>query len=502
MTSVFRLCIGKPAAGGALLALNLAGVAAVFAAGAVPAHPTFSEHVAPIIFQNCVTCHRPGEAAPFTLMNYQEVRKRGKQIAQVTASTYMPPWHAELGHVDFANPRILSADHIAILGDWYRQGMPEGDVAKLPARPKFPEGWQLGEPDLVVRMSEAYEVYAEGSDIYRNFVLPLNLAEDKWVKAIEFRPGARRVVHHALFFIDDSGAARKYDKADPEPGFKGMGRATRQFTPVGGWAVGTNVRALPADLAYHYPKDADLVLQTHFHPSGKVEKEISTVGLYFADKPPQNTFVGVQLPPAFGALSGLDIPPGASHYVIKDSFVLPVSGEAFAIGGHAHYLGRQMTMKATFPDGRTRWLLKIPDWDFAWQEQYAFKERLTLPAGTRLEVEISYDNSADNPRNPTSPPTRVKWGPMSTDEMGSVTVQVVPANDRDAQKLRQALRDHSTDLLVDRAIEDPRRGGIVKSMLERFDTNRDGKVEGEERTALRAFIQSSGMLGGRDNSSF
>lgn len=464
--------------------------------------PTFTEAVAPIIFQNCVSCHRPGEAAPFALLTYQDVKKRGKQIAEVTAQKYMPPWHAELGHVEFADPRILSDAQIATLREWHRTGMPEGDAAKLPQRPEFPEGWQLGKPDLVVKMPEAYQVYAEGKDIYRHFVFPLNLPKDKWVKAVEFRPGARSVVHHALFFLDTTGKAREYDAADPEPGYKGMGRGNRQFTPVGGWAVGSNVRALPEDLAYHYPKDADLVLQTHFHPTGKAEEEVSTVGIYFADKPPQRTFVGVQLPPAFGAISGIDIPAGTTNYLVKDSFTLPVDVQGFAVGAHAHYLGKEMKMKATFPDGRQQWLLKIPDWDFAWQEQYTYKNRLPLPKGTQLDVEISYDNSATNPRNPTSPPKRVKWGPMSTDEMGSITVHVIPVRETDAPELRKSLKSHSTDLLIDRTLENPKRPGLVKGLVERFDKNADGKIDGEERGPLRAFIQESGWFAGQENNSF
>ena len=464
--------------------------------------PTFTEHVAPIVFQNCVACHRPGEAAPFPLLTYQDVKKRGKQIAEVTAKKFMPPWHAELGHVEFVQPRILSDEQIATLREWHRAGMPEGDPARLPKPPQFPEGWSLGKPDLIVKMTEAYQVYAEGKDIYRNFVFPLNLPEDKWIKAIEYRPGARTVVHHALFFLDVTGKAREYDAADPEPGYKGMGRGNRQFTPVGGWAVGSNVRALPDDLAYHYPKDADLVLQTHFHPTGKAEEEISTVGLYFADKPPQRTFVGVQLPPAFGAISGVDIPAGETNYLIKDSFTLPIDVEGFAIGAHAHYLGKVMNMKATFPDGQTKWLLKVPDWDFAWQEQYAYKNRLPLPKGTKLDVEITYDNSASNPRNPTSPPKRVKWGPMSTDEMGSITVHVIPARESDAPELRKALKGHSVDLLIDRAMENPKRAGMVKGLVERFDKNADGKIDGDERAPLRTFIQESGFLGGQENNSF
>jgi len=463
--------------------------------------PTFTENVAPIVFQNCVSCHRPGEIGPFPLITYQDVRKRSRQIAEVTGTKFMPPWHAESGHIEFLNPRVLSEEQIATLRRWHESGAPEGDPKKLPKLPAFPEGWQYGKPDLVLKMDRPFKLYAEGKDIYRNFVFPLNLPEDKWVRAIEFRPGARSIVHHALFYLDVSGAAREADDADPEPGYEDKGRIVRQSTPVGGWAVGSNVRVLPDGLAYRYPKSADLVVQTHFHPTGKAEEELTTIGLYFTEKPKQS-FVGIQVPPAFGEISGIEIPAGESNYVVRDAVTVPVDVEAFSIAAHAHYLGKVMTMKATLPDGREQILLKIPDWDFAWQEQFTFKQRVKLPKGTRLETELVYDNSATNPRNPTSPPVRVKWGPMSTDEMGSITVHVVAVREEDTAALRDALREHAAEMVIDRALKRSNRPPMVKAMLERFDKNGDGQLDADERPALRDFIKNSGALPGGLNNTF
>lgn len=480
----------------------LAQTGRVTASNPASSGPTFNEHVAAIVFQNCASCHRPGEIGPFPLLTYQDVRKRSRLIAEVTENRVMPPWHAESGHVEFLNPRVLSEAQINIVRRWHEAGAPEGDPQKLPKQPEFPEGWQLGTPDLVVKMDRPFKLYAEGRDIYRNFVFPLNLPEDKWVKAIEFRPSARSIVHHALFFLDDSGAARAADAAEPEPGYAEQGRLGRTFTPVGGWAVGSNVRVLPDGLAYRYPKNADLVVQTHFHPSGKEEEELSTIGLYFAEQPPQRSFVGIQLPPAFGEISGIDIPAGEASYVVRDSFTLPVDIEAFGVAAHAHYLGKVMTLKATLPDGREQVLLKIPDWDFAWQEQYTFQARVKLPKGTRLESELIYDNSATNPRNPTSPPMRVKWGPMSTDEMGSITLQAVAAREEETDALRDALKHHAADMVIDRALKQPKRGAMVKAFLERFDQDGDGELNAEERAGLRTFIISSGALPGLANNTF
>ena len=463
---------------------------------------TFTVHVAPIIFQNCASCHRPGEAAPFTLLTYEDVRKRGKMIAEVTARKIMPPWHAETGHVEFLNARVLSAAQIATLQAWHQQGMPEGEPARLPKPPTFTAGWQLGQPDLIVKMDQPFKIYAEGRDIYRNFVFPLNLTEDKWVKAVEFRPSARSVVHHALFYQDATGIARKLDAEDPLAGYKGVDRASRSFNPAGGWAVGSNVRVLPEGLAYTYAKGTDLVVQTHFHPVGKAEEETSTVGIHFTDRAPSRTFVGVQLPPVFGEISGMDIPTGEKNYVLRSAFTLPVDVEAFAVAPHAHYLGKTMVMTATLPEGKVLTLLKITNWDFAWQEQYTYKQHVPLPRGTRLEVAMSYDNSAENPKNPKSPPVRVKWGPNSTDEMGSISLQVIPVREPDGPVLRAALRDFATDILIDRVVGEPRRAAMVQAMLLQFDANGNGKLDDAERPALRTFIQSSAMFPPQLNNTF
>ncbi len=470
------------------------------AANSLPASVTFTEHVAPILFQNCTRCHRPGEAAPFSLLNFQDAHKRGKQIAEVTAKRFMPPWHAEHGHVEFSNERRLTDDQIAVLSAWHQQGMKQGDPAKLPATPKFTEGWQLGKPDLIVKMPEPFEVSAEGRDIYWNFVLPLNLPEGKWVRAIEFRPQARSVVHHSLYFLDTTGTARQQDEKDPKPGYNGMNRSNSEFESLGGWALGGEPMSLPPELAYRFPTNSDLVLQTHFHPNGKVEHETSTVGIYFATKPPTRQFTTLQLPPLFGRLHAMDMPAGTNGYTVKDSFTLPIDMEAISVTPHAHYLAKTFLLTATRPGGKPQTLLKINDWDFNWQEDCAFKHRVPLPKGTRLDATITYDNSASNPHNPSSPPKRVKWGPMTTDEMAALTLSVIPARDAELARLRQAKKEHNIDLFIDRAQEStrPRDRERVQLMMTMFDKNTNGKIDTEERPPLRTFLQSSGMLKGLD----
>jgi mono/diheme cytochrome c family protein len=443
---------------------------------------TFSEHVAPIVFANCAPCHRPGEAAPFSLLSYRDVRPLAKAIATTTASHVMPPWKAGPSDYAFANARQLSPDQIATIQKWVADGALEGDPARLPAVPRFTEGWQLGPPDLTVTMSEAFEVPARGPDVYRNFAVPLNLDRDTWVRAIEFRPSARSVVHHSLFFLDATSASRERDAADPLPGFPGgmgggrvggsgrglaglLGRGggggaaadpvdddpvARVAGGLGGWALGGRALELPSGLAFFVAKGSDLVLSTHFHPSGKVEHEKSTVGLYFAPGPPKQAFTTIQLPPIFGVFEGLDIPADEGHYTLKDSFVIPIDVRAFSVGAHAHYLGKQMRLTATLPDGAVKTLLRIDDWDFSWQERYRFAEFVSLPKGTRLDAEVTYDNTSANKRNPSRPPVRVTWGEESTDEMGSIGLQVVAATPAELPQLRQAFLAHIRQAAVTR----------------------------------------------------
>jgi mono/diheme cytochrome c family protein len=451
------------------IALGLFSFAAATLQGAGAV--TFTENIAPIILQNCASCHRPGEAAPFSLLTYDDVRKKGALITAVTKSGYMPPWHAEHGYGDFADERRLTADQIALIDAWVKQGMPQGDPAKMPPAPKFAEGWHLGKPDLILEMPANFDLPASGSDIYRNFVIPTNLTEDKWVRAIEFRPSARKAVHHVLYAYDGSGNARRLDGHDGHPGFGGMSAVgvagtTGRSGSLGGWAVGATAAFLPDGLAFPLPKGSDLLLQMHFHLTGKPETERSTVGIYFADKAPERPMQNVQLPALFALGAGLDIPAGAAKYTVQDSIVLPVDVTAYLANAHAHYLAQEMKATATLPDGTIQPLLWIKDWDFNWQDRYTYKAPVHLPKGTRIDVKITYNNSADNPRNPRNPPKEVWWGEQSYDEMGSVSFAATTNNKEDQLALAQLLRDR-TRTAVARAILD---GTVTRIRKEQMDS--------------------------------
>jgi hypothetical protein len=334
--------------------------------------------------------------------------------------------------------------------------MPKGDPAKIPAPPKFPEGWQLGTPDLVVKMEKGFTVPAEGADIYRYQRIPLNLPDGKWVQAIELRPSARKVVHHVLYFAESTDEAKKIEAEQEASGSSGASmRFTRSMVPLGGIAVGGQPHLLPGGLALKLPKGTDLMFQYHFHPIGKEETEQSTIGLYFAKREPDHTLTSVQLPVTYALFSGLDIAPGQKDFRVRDSFVLPVDVQAVSVGAHAHYIGKTMRMTATFPDGAVKILLDIKDWDFAWQDRYFFESTVFLPKGTKLESEVSWDNSEDNPKNPSRPAIQVHWGEQTKDEMGAVTLAVYPAVESDLLTLQQKYREHVRDIARERIRQDP-----------------------------------------------
>lgn len=441
---------------------------------------TFSEDVAPILYANCVSCHRPGEAAPFSLITYDDVAKRAKLIAKVTQSRQMPPWHAAHGYGEFADERGLSDAQIATLRAWLDAGTPRGSRDRMPPLPQFTEGWQLGTPDLVLEMPEAFPVPAAGPDIYRNFVLPTGLAEDKWVRAVEFRPGTRKVVHHSLIHYIRGESAAKAASTDGKPGFGGAMPAgwIPAFAPAGElglWAVGATARALPDGLALPLPKGSDLVLQLHLHPTGKPEMERAKVGIYFAPSAPSRQIRQLGVLGFFGLLANIDIPPGEKNYTISGKLTLPADMHVLSVMAHAHYLGKEVKATATLPDGSTRPMLWIQDWDFNWQDRYFYKQPVALPKGTRIEVTISYDNSADNPRNPCNPPRRVRWGLQSTDEMGGVRFQMVPADEaaeaelqKSAAGMREALAKVARSEAVQEAIK--RAAQNDAEMQERFLT--------------------------------
>jgi hypothetical protein len=462
---------------------------------------TFSKDIAPIIFDNCTTCHRPGQIGPFPLTDYKTVKRRAKQIVEVTEDRTMPPWHADPGDVKFSNDRSLKPEQIKLLADWVTAGRPEGNPEETPPLPEFHEDWQIGKPDQIATMVEPFTVPAEGRDIYRNFVIPLNLEQDAWVEAVEFLPGAPEVVHHILYFLDTTGKARGYDAEDKRPGFS-MSKSNADFRYIGGWDVGTQPTELPHGLRWFIPKGADLVVQIHYHPNGKEMTDQSSVGFHYSDKPTSRPWSIVQVPPHFGILQGIEIKAGEKEHIEKATFIIPEDCEAFAVNAHAHYLAKRMELTATLPDGASIRLLRTTRWDFRWQEDYAFEKPVKLPAGTRLDMLISYDNSESNPNNPTNPPRDVKWGPATTDEMGSITLAVMFDTEGQKKATHDALRVLLVNQFIDRLLEDDfsvlggRKPRLVQAqqMLKLLDVNKDSELSPSERLPAIGLIQASGFM--------
>jgi hypothetical protein len=364
--------------------------------------------------KNCLECHRPGQVGPFALETYEQARKRAADIASVVDERSMPPWKASPHFgLKFKDERILPEKDIATLVAWSEAGAPEGDPADLPPPPQFSEEWVLGTPDLVVDIGTDFTVPASGDDIYRCFVIPTRLEKDVYVTAAEYRPGNRKVVHHILSYVDVSGKARERDQADPGPGyscFSGPGEPIHG--DLGGWAPGIQPSSLPEGVGRSLPRGGDLIVQVHYHPSGKPETDRTKIGLYFSRKPIHQTLHWM---PALNP--EMQLPPGQSNIEIKAAWSMPVDVVAYAVTPHMHLLGRDIAMSVKFPDGREQDLIKINDWDFNWQYSYFFQKSLEIPKGSVLNVVAHYDNTASNPRNPNKPPKLVKWGEATTDEM-------------------------------------------------------------------------------------
>jgi hypothetical protein len=272
----------------------------------------------------------------------------------------------------------------------------------------------LGQPDRVAQMPSKFAVPADGPDRFRCFVIPLNLEKDAYLHALEFRAGNRRTVHHALVFLDNSGQARKLAEASADGGYTCFGGPGVPANLIGGWAPGITPRKPVADYATALTKDSDLVLQVHYHPSGAAAQDQSSLGLFFGDPPTRGRSVMLM-----GSIR-IDIPPGESHYVVKATRVLPADAELLGITPHAHYLCKDMKVTAHLPDGSETPLIWIKDWDFNWQGAYTYASPMKLPKGTRVDMEFTYDNSANNPRNPVNPPVEVKYGEQTTNEMAFV----------------------------------------------------------------------------------
>jgi len=437
-----RLLANYPAWGVLTASLLTAFLFGAGSSGAARRSPslTFNKDIAPIIHKNCAVCHHPGGSAPFTLLTFSDVRKRATQIVTVTQSRYMPPWLPEPGYGEFAGERRLKDEQVEMIREWVEQGAAEGATSELPPVPQFPEGWELGEPDLIVEIPQPYRLRAAGSDVFRNFVLPIPIENTRYVRALEMHPGNKTIVHHANILLDRTGSSRRLDAQDPEVGFGGMEIRieSEQFEPQTHflfWKPGTVPAPEPEGMAWRLDPGTDLILNMHLQPSGKPELIRPVVGLYFTDQVPTQFPMLIQLEHD----GALDIPPGAKSFVVTDEFRLPLDVNVLAIYPHAHYLGKDIQGYATLPDGSRKWLIWIKNWDLNWQAVFQYSTPIFLPKGTTIHMRWTYDNSTENIRNPSRPPARVRTGNRSADEMSHLWIQVLPRHREDLKILELAL---------------------------------------------------------------
>ena len=452
-----------------LILLALAACGAEAPSGSV----TYAEHIAPLVYRSCTPCHHEGGPAPFALDSYRAVFDHREQLVEVTEDRWMPPWLPT--HGDFVGDRRLTDEEIARLADWAEHG-DRGDPAHEPPCPEFEAGWQLREPDLVVEFPDLVTVAADGPERFRNFLAPVPQAARGVVAAVEIRPGST-AVHHAVLAVDTSGEARRRDREDDAPGFGGMDMAGAA-PPDGyflGWTPGRTPREFAEGMGFALPAGGDLVLQLHLTPIGKAESFRPRVGLYFRDEAP----TAVSFPLTLFA-DEIDLAAGAADVVVEDHLVVPVPVRVCSVYPHAHYLCSSMRGWATLPSGERVELFEIPRWDFDWQDDYLYAEPVSLPAGTKIEFAYRYDNSDNNPDNPSSPPVRVREGDRSIDEMANLTLQVLVADAAARRQLGAAAAKRSLEKRPDDA---PKRVELAVILREQ---GRGDEALNELRTVLAA----------------
>ena len=408
-----------------IVLIGTAAAAAGLAAN-IPETVTFHRGVLPLLQQRCQECHRPGEAAPMSLLTYDEARPWAASIREAVLLKKMPPWFADPAHGSFSNDRRLSEAEVAILSKWAERGAPEGDPSDAPPPQEFATGWEIGEPDLILDVGYDYPVPASGEVPYTYFVVPTGLTENKWIESAEARPGTRSVVHHAVVSTRPPGSKRFRDVKPGEP-FVPEKKAKKKRKEDTGAGVLSALNAdgeilatfVPGGVAYKtrpgearlLPAGSDLIFQMHYTPSGKPASDRTVIGIKFADEPPQRRVVN-----SFISNTRLVIPPGDPNRRVDARVTVHEDVELLSLFPHMHLRGKAFEYRAIFPSGESRTLLSVPKYDFNWQLTYYLDEPIMLPKGTEIVATAWYDNSPNNPHNP-DPTETVYWGDQTWDEM-------------------------------------------------------------------------------------
>jgi hypothetical protein len=412
------------------------------------ASPTFTADVAPIMYAKCVSCHRPGEVAPMSLITFTDVRPWASAIRDKVSTRAMPPWHADRQYSTFRNEQSLTQAEIDTVVKWVNAGAPEGDPSRMPKLPAFTEGWQIGQPDMVFEMPAPYEIPASGEIAYQYFEVPTNFTEDRWMQAGEVRAGDRTHVHHIIVYVKEPMPGRR---ASPFVSRAVASAADSAATPAAqpsataitperlraaaaalaaqrtagsnatlsrtgdqmlvNWALGEDAPVFQPGMAKRIPKGSSLVFQVHYTTNGKPGVDRSRIGLIFAKEPPTREVRTGMITNAQFA-----IPPGAGNHAVEAEATFSEDVNVYSMHPHMHLRGKDMTYTATYPDGRSEIVLRVPKFDFGWQTEYWFAKPLALPKGSKLHVTAHYDNSAANRLNP-DPGATIRWGDQTWEEM-------------------------------------------------------------------------------------
>lgn len=419
--------------------------------------PTFTRDIAPIFYSHCTTCHRPGEIAPMSLLTYRDARPWARSISAHVSDGTMPPWHADPAHGSFANERRLTDAQKSTIARWVSGGAPEGNPSESPEQPRYSDGWNIGQPDVVLSMQEDYPIPASGTVPYRYLEVPANFAEDRWIQAWEIRPGNRAAVHHIIVSTKAPQTAdapqNRPPAAGPRPtplfsfasgteipagqtggpqlppdqrpalGPNDRPRPRGTGPSIGGYVPGNSIRRFPEGTAMRLPAGHALVLQMHYTPTGEATTDRTRIGLKFAPAPPRTALLTASL-----INGGLHIPPRAADHLVDADMTINRDILLYSLVPHTHVRGKRWFYEAVYPDGRREVLLSVPKYDFDWQHEYLFRDPLTIPAGTKIQAKAWYDNSAANKSNP-DPSKDVWWGDQTWEEMmyTSLTFSLVTA---------------------------------------------------------------------------
>jgi hypothetical protein len=397
------------------LLLTLLVGAVAFAAKDTTGTVTFHRDVLPVLQHNCQGCHRPGEAAPMSLLTYKEARPWAKAMREAVLLKKMPPWFADPHVGKFVNDRSLAQKDIDTLVKWADSGAPEGDPNDAPKPVRFLDGWNIGTPDMVVEMPNEIDVPAKGTIEYTYYVMPTGFTEDKWVRMSEVRPGNRRVVHHVIAFVREPGSNWLKEAKPGVPYVPKKGTPDSENAFGGQWLVGYAPGTIPDELdpgqARLIKAGSDIILQLHYTADGKPEKDRTKVGFIFANEPPKERIFTMAV-----ANGKFAIPPGADNHRVDSSFTIQQDVTLISMLPHMHLRGKAFEYRVTYPDGRKEEILRVPKYDFSWQLTYVPEKPLFLPKGSVVQCTAWFDNSPNNPNNP-DPTAKVHFGDQSWEEM-------------------------------------------------------------------------------------